>query len=437
MTRRNFIAAATVAGAPAVLTADDTPALLGGTRACTAKFPPWPIFDEREEKAVTEVVRSGAWGRGSGKKVAEFEAAWTKMTGAKGCVTTVNGTNALFTSLNVAGVQAGDEVLVTPFTFIATINIIVRQHALPVFVDTDIESFLIDPRKLEAAITPRTKAIIPVHIAGSSPDMDGVMAVARKHKLVVIEDAAQAWVTQWKGRHAGLTGDCGCFSFQASKNINSGEGGAIISNNEEFIDRCWSFHNQGRARRGSRGDEFSYQMSGSNLRLTEFQAAILLVQLSRLEEQSKKRSENAAYLASLLKEIPGIRPAKIYDGCTRHSYHLFMIHYDKDKFAGMPRSKFLKALGAEGVGFSAGYSSHTKIGFLRNLPQSRSYRALYSAARLAEWEKQSFNMPVNERVCDEHAWCSQRILLGDRSAMDQIAEGFRKVQKNAARLAKA
>ena len=437
VTRRRFVAAApagALAAAPA-FGAADRPAILGGTPACQVRFPSWPYFDQKEEAALSEVLRSGHWWRGSGKKVAEFEAAWAKMTGARGCVTTVNGTNALYTALNVAGVDAGDEVLVTPFTFIATINVILRQHALPVFVDSDPETFLLDPKKMEGLVNERTKAIIPVHIGGSSVDMDGVMQFARRHKLAVIEDACQAWLTQWRGRNVGLWGDAGCFSFQASKNLNSGEGGAIISNNEEFLVRCSAFHNQGRSFRTS-ANEFRYQISGSNFRLTEFQAAILLVQLSRLEEQTRRRIENATYLSSLLQEIPGIRPAKMYEGCTRNSYHLFLMHYDKTQFAGLPRAQFLKAMVAEGVPFRSGYSSHRNIGFLRNLPQNKAYRALFPASRLQEWERQSFDLPFNERVCEEHIWFSQNVLLAERSAMDRIAEAVRKVQKHASELAK-
>lgn len=439
ITRRKFVAAApagALAASPALMTAAGRPALLGGTPACPVKFPSWPYFDQKEEAALAEVLRSGHWWRGSGKKVAEFEAAWAKMTGAKGCVTTVNGTNALYTALNVAGVNAGDEVLVTPFTFIATINVILRQHALPVFVDTDPETFLLDPKKMEGLVNERTKAVIPVHIGGSSVDMDGVMQFAQRHKLAVIEDACQAWLTQWRGRNVGLWGHAGCFSFQASKNLNSGEGGAIISNNEEFLDRCSAFHNQGRSLRAS-ANEFRYQMSGSNFRLTEFQAAILLVQLSRLEEQTQRRIENATYLSSLLKEIPGIRPAKMYEGCTRNSYHLFLMHYDRTQFANLPRARFLKAMAAEGVPFRSGYSSHSNIAFLRNLTQDRVYRALFPARRLQEWEGQSFNLPLNERVCQEHVWFSQNVLLANRSVMDRIAEAVRKVQKHAGELAKA
>ena len=439
LTRRQFVAAASVAGtaaaAPPVFAADESPALLGGKPAVTARFPKWPIFDQREEQALIDAVRSGSWNRGTGKRVPQFEDAYAKLTGAPACVTSANGTNALFTGLNVAGVKAGDEVLVAPFTFIATINVIIRQHALPVFVDTDPETFLMDPRKIEPLVNERTRAIMPVHIGGSACDMDGIMAAARKHKLAVIEDAAQAWTAQWKGRNVGLWGDCGCFSFQASKNLNSGEGGAIISQNQEFVERCHSFHNQGRALRGAA--EFAYAMSGSNLRLSEFQAAILLAQLTRFQEQDERRNANAAYLAGMLKEIPGVRQAKMYEGCTRNAYHLFLLHYDKNHFAGMSRAAFVKAIRAEGVPFGPGYSSLRNIAFLKDIPNDRAYKKLFPAKRLAEWLKQTFDLPNNERVCDEHLWCSQGILLGERVAMEQIAEGFRKVQKNAARLAKA
>jgi dTDP-4-amino-4,6-dideoxygalactose transaminase len=333
--------------APAVFAADDKPALLGGKRVRTLPFSPWPVYDAAEEKGLLEVLKSGKWGRGNGKRVASFEEAYAKFTGARGCVTTVNGTNALYTSLNALGIEPGDEVLVPPFTFVATVNVVLRQHALPVFVDSDLDTFQIDARKIEPLINERTKAVIPVHLGGSAADMDTVMEVAGRHKLAVIEDACQAWIAQWRGRNVGRIGNCGCFSFQASKNINAGEGGAIISDDPEVIERCFSFHAQGRARNPV--SEFSYAMSGSNLRLTEFQAAVLLAQLSRLEEHSKRREQNAQYLTSLLREVPGIVPAKMYDGCTRNAYHLYMFRYEADKFAGLSRERFAKAMGAEGI----------------------------------------------------------------------------------------
>ena len=432
-TRRRFIAASGAAAALATAPAAAArPAMLGGTPVHDGKFPVWPVYDQTEEKALAEVVRSGAWFRGNGKKVDEFEAAYAQLTGAKACVTTVNGTNSLYTALNCMNVTAGDEVLLTAFTFVASFNVILRQHALPVFVDSDPDSFLMDPAAMQGLVNERTRAIMPVHIGGSCVDMDGVMAFANKHKLGVLEDACQAWIAQWRGRNVGRTGTAGCFSFQASKNLNSGEGGAIISDDEEFIDRCHSFHNQGRARRGP-----GYKISGSNLRLSEFQAAVLLAQMTRFEEQSRIRSANAAYLDSLLNEIPGIRPAKTYAGCTRNAYHIYMMHYDQSQFAGLPRAKFLKAMNAEGIPFGSGYTSHRNFEFLRELPKDRAFLKLFGEKRLREWADQSFNLPRFERVCQEHCWFSQRVLLSERSVMDRIAEAVRKVRQNAAELAKA
>jgi perosamine synthetase len=438
VTRRTFVAASAVAAAtPSLATANtDMPALLGGTPVCEVTYPSWPVYDKREEDALTEVVRSGAWGRGNGRRVTQFEEAYARMTGAKGCIAAVNGTNALYTSLNVLGIKAGDEVLVNPFTFVASINVIVRQHALPVFVDTDPDSYLMDTTKLEGLVNERTKAIMPIHIGGSPVNMDGVMTVARKHNLAVVEDACQAWMAQWKGKNVGRIGNCGCFSFQATKNINCGEGGAIISDDEDFVERCFAFHNQGLPRKRS-AETVSYQMSGTNLRLTEFQAALLLVQLTRMEEHQRIREQNAAYLASLLDEIPGIRQAKMHDGCTRNSYHIFMAHYDKAHFANMPREKFLKAIAAEGAPFRSGYRSHRNFPFLRALPQDRAYKALFTPERLKQWEQQSFDLPQNDRVCDEHVWFGQSVLLSERSTMDKIAEAVRKVHRNAGAIAKA
>ena len=438
MTRRGFLAAAPVAGAamqtPAIIQTDGKPALLGGKPVRSEPFPTWPYFDGKEEKGLHDVLHSRLWGRGGGEQVNRFEAEYARFTGARGCLTTVNGTNALFISLNVAGIEPGDEVLVPPYTFVATVNVVLRQHALPVFVDSDADTFQIDPRKIEPLVNERTRAVIPVHLGGYAADMDGVLAVARKHKLAVIEDACQAWIAQWRGRNVGRLGDCGCFSFQASKNITSGEGGAIISDNEQFIERCYGFHNQGRMRKLS--SEFSYNMSGSNLRMTEFQAAVLLAQLSRLEELSRHREQNALYLTSLLREIPGIVPARMYEGCTRNAYHLYMLRYEADKFAGLSRSKFLKALQAEGIPLSAGYGPLNKSAFLKATFETRGFRRLFPPERIARWEEQNLT-PANDRLCREGCWLVHHHLLAERGAMDQIAGAIRKIQKHASELARA
>ena len=318
-TRRRFLAAAPLAGAAlAAETTGDRPALLGGPKAHPAPFPGWPVFDTSEERAVAQTLHSGRWYRGNGKNVAQFEEAYAKLTGTKTCLATTSGTSALYTALNAMGVEPGDEVIVPPYTFIATINVVLRQHALPVFVDTDPVTFQMDATKLEAAITPRTRAIVPVHLGGNSCDLDAILAIARRRNVAVLEDACQAHLAEWRGRKVGSYGAAGCFSFQASKNLNSGEGGAIITNDEDLRERCFAFHNNGSGFR-SIGSNFTYASGGFNLRMAEFTAALLVAQMARIEAQARTRTENAEYLTSMLKEIPGIAPARMYEGCTRNA----------------------------------------------------------------------------------------------------------------------
>jgi dTDP-4-amino-4,6-dideoxygalactose transaminase len=305
---------------------------------------------------------------------------------------------------------------------------------MPVFVDTDIETFQIDARKIEAAITDRTRLIMPVHLGGSAADLDTILAVAKKRTVAVVEDACQAHLAEWRGRKVGTYGRTGCFSFQASKNLNSGEGGAILTDDDELLEGCYRFHNNSRGRRNT-GADFSYRNTGANLRMTEFQAALLLAQMTRLEEQSRTREQNAAYLTGVLKQIPGISPARMYEGCTRNAYHLYMFRYDPAAFSGLPRAAFLKALAAEGIPASSGYSPLNKEPFIYAALSRPGLQAAYSKARLEAWREQN-RCPQNERLCSEAVWLTQTMLLGPRTDMDDIAEGIRKVQAQAAQLAK-
>lgn len=440
VTRRHFLAVAPVAGATvgiAGAAGPEKPALLGGKKVRTAEFPSWPMFDQTEERALKETLQSGRWFRGSGQQVKKFEQAYGKLTGAKYCLATANGTSALFASLNGLGVEPGDEVLVPPYTFIATVNVVLRQHALPVFIDTDLETFQMDARKVASAINDRTRAIIPVHLGGSACDMDAIMAIGQKHKIPVLEDACQAHLGEWRGRKVGTVGQAGCFSFQASKNLNSGEGGAILTNDEELFNRCYAFHNNGSGLRLI-GTNFSYSggMGGMNLRMAEWQAGILLAQMTRVETQTRTRTENARYLTSMLKEIPGISPARMYDGCTTNAYHLYMFRYDKEKFGGLPRATFMKAMGAEGIPVSAGYSPLNTQAFIKNALASRGYGRVFPKKTLDEWAERN-RCPMNDRLCQEAVWLGQTQLLGSRSDMDQIAEAVRKIHAHAGALVKA
>lgn len=412
------------------------PALLGGPKAHPGGYPSWPVFDQTEENALVEVLKSKSWGRLNGDTVASFEKAYQKLFGAKHCLGVSSGTSALYTILGAMDLGPGDEVILPVYTFVATYNVVVLNYALPVFVDTDLESFQIDADKIEPAITPQTKLIMPVHIGGSPANLDKIMEVGHKSGIPIIEDACQAHLAEWKGKPVGNFGLAGAFSFQSSKNLNTGEGGAVITNDSDFAQTCYRFHNQGQG-----GRTTSYQAGsgtrGTNMRLTEFQGGILLAQMTRLKEQSRRRSENAAYLTSLMKEIPGIEPAKLYEGTTNSAYHLYMFRFDKSHFANMDRDIFLKALNAEGVPCSSGYGTMNKQEYVTGLAENKHYLRIYGKKTMEDWLERN-QCPQNDLLASEQAvWFTQTMLLGTKNDMEQIVEAINKIQKHAGELKNA
>lgn len=409
------------------------PAVLGGAPVRSKAWQKWPIWNpETDEKRVLEVLRSGVWSRA--KVVEEFEQKWADLMGAKRCLAVVNGTNALVCAIANLDIGAGDEVIVSPYTFIATVQAILQNGAIPVFVDTDPETFLIDARKIEAKITPRTRAILPVHIAGLPADMDHIMQIARKHNLLVVEDACQAWLAEYKNRKVGTIGNAGCYSFQNSKNLPMGEGGAIVSDDDEFMDRCNSYHSYGNPYGTVAGTVGAGTVrQGNKLRLTEYQAAIGLAQMARLEEQSTVRSRNANYLHALMQNIEGIHPYKLHKNVTRAAFHLFPFRFKKEGFKGMSRAQFVKALQAEGVPCSTGYTPLNTMPYLENTFKTKNFRKMYPAEMLDIRKYNENNRcPENDRLCNEEAlWFTQNMLLGEQSDMDDIANAIIKIQKNA------
>ncbi len=414
--------------------ASSIPAILGGTPVISSSsWPSWPIWNpETDEKRLLEVIRSGVWSRAD--VVDEFEKRWAEALGAKRCLSVVNGTNALNTALAQLEVGWGDEVLVTPYTFIASVSSILFNGAIPVFVDVDPETFQMNPEKIEEKITPYTKAIMPVHILGLPCDMERIMEIAGKHDLLVVEDACQAWLAEVNHKKVGTFGNAGCFSFQNSKNLAVGEGGAIVSDDDEFMDRCFSFHNYGNPYGTAAGEVGAGTiMVGTKLRFTEYQAAIGLAQFERLQEQTEIRNTNAEYLSGLIKDIPGIQPYRLYDNVTRAAFHLYPFRYKKSAFKELPRREFLKALGAEGVPCSGGYSELNKMPYLKNAFSSKYFQKFYPKERL-DYNKyaQENSCPLNEKLCNEQAvWIPQNILLGSKKDMENIALSIEKVQKNA------
>ena len=438
--RRNFINNVSLAGVslafgmPQVTygkTTDAKPAILGGPKAHPTSFPSWPIVERPDENALLEALNSKKWGRLNGEAVRSFEEAFKYLSGAKHCLAVSSGTSALFTALGALDIGPGDEVIIPVYTFVATYNVVVLNYALPRFVDTDIESFQVDANQIEKAITPQTKVIMPVHIGGSPADLDTILELGNKHHIPIVEDACQAPMAEWRGEKVGTLGLAGAISFQSSKNLTSGEGGALLTNDTEFAQSCYVFHNQGR-----NAPNTKLHSRGTNLRMTEFQGRLLLAQMERFKAQVDCRCENAAYLSRLLNEIPGIYPAKLFKGVTKSAYHLYMFRYDKREFQGMDRSKFLVALQAEGIPCSGGYGMLNKEKYVTNLAKNKHYLKIYGEKTMKDWLEQN-HCPQNDQLCKEAVWFSQSMLLGSRQDMEQIAQAIQKIRKYAGDLKKA
>ena len=248
------------------------------------------MWDERDERAVLDALRSGTWGAHAGSRVTEFGRRFAEYQQAQHAVCVTNGTAALEVALRAVGVGPLDEVIIPPYTFVATATAVLAIGAIPVFCDILPDTYLIDAADAERRVTPRTRAIVAVHIAGQPADLDAVGAVAGRHGLKVVEDAAQAHGAAWRGRRVGAIGDAGTFSFQSSKNLNSGEGGVILSDDRAVAERAWSLANVGRIPDGA---WYQHEVMGFNLRLTELQGALLLAQMERLPEQFERREREA------------------------------------------------------------------------------------------------------------------------------------------------
>ncbi len=400
-----------------------TLALLGGKPIRTRPFTSWPIFGKPEEKRLLRTLRTGKWGKLAGSEVSTFEDRFAAMHGCKHGLGVVNGTVSLRIALLAAGIRAEDEVIVPSYTFLSTASAVVEANAVPIFADIDLETFNLDPKSVENVLTPRTRALVPVHFAGQPADMAALMAIAKKHNLVVIEDAAHAPGASSKNRPAGSLGHMASFSFQSSKNLTAGEGGILTTNDETLAEACRSVHNCGRIPSGA---WYEHHVISGNYRLGEFQGAILNCQLDRLESQTKTRDRNGQYLASRIAQLPGVYPQKRSPDCTRHSYHLFMLRLDAQTF-GAPRAVVLRALQAEGIPCSGGYvlSLHHQPLF-----QNKAFGP-YLPKASAKLNYGKAHCPNSDLICLEQCvWLEQNLLIGSRADVDDIACAFEKVYEN-------
>ena len=387
----------------------------------------WPLRDEREVEAIVEVTRSGNWSY-DGPREAEFAERFAQFIGSKYALAAANGTVTLQLALEALDIGFGDEVIVPGLTWQATATAVLDVNAVPILVDVEPETYCMDPEKVIAAITPRTRAIIPVHLYACMADMDQVMEIAKKHDLRVIEDCAHTHGSRWRDRGAGAIGDVGSFSMQQSKGMTSGEGGALTTNSEELFYRLYSLKNCGRLYKDEAGEHGGHVQSG-NYRITEFQAAVLLCQLERLKSHLDGKDENAQYLSALVSEVEGITPFLRREQITRQAYYAFGFRYDAEAFGGVPVQRFREALSAEiGLGVSGTYEP------LNDSPLYQPHTKKRYRISDAHWEAidpRRFCLPVAERAYrEESVLMAHTALLGTKQDMERIRDAVIKIGEN-------
>ena len=387
-------------------------AILGGQPLRSRPYPSWPMWDESERENLIATLESGAWWSGDGDRAQRFADDFAAFQGARHGLPMTNGTHTLEAAFAAHGVGAGDEVLVPAITFVASATAIMSVGAEPVIVDVDAGTLCIDAAAAEAAITPRTKALVAVHCGGCVADLDALTELCARRSLHLVEDCAHAHGSSWRGRGVGSWGDFGSFSMQGGKLMTAGEGGVLLTNQPELENAAWEFHNCGR----ERGKWFyHHRTAGSNMRMTEWQGAVLQAQLARFPEQHRIRNANAVVLNEALAEIPGIRPQPRDERMDANGNYCFIFHYDASEFAGVPLREFEAALEAEGI------------------PKRVTYPARGDLERFAGDDRPAVPVAVNAAATT--VWLEHRMLLARRESVLDVARVVEKVHQNAARLA--
>ncbi len=407
-------------------------AVNGGDKVVSLTSPRWPVVGKQEERWMGEVVRSGKWSW-VGKHEQAFCEEYREFIGTKYCLGLANGTVTLQCALQAVGVVPGDEVLVPAMTWVATAQAAMDIGATVIFVDVDPQTLTIDPDCIRKAITPKTKAIIPVHLYGCMCDMDVIMKIARKHKLKVVEDVAHQHGSRWKNKGAGAIGDAGSFSFQQSKVLTSGEGGAVTTNSAEIYQTIFALKQVGFAPANPRKDRYGVlkpaNRYGHNYRMTEMQAVLLRGGLSRLTRQTEVREMRAAQITEALETLDGpLKAAPRDPRITRQAYYAMTLDYDPDKAGGVRRDAFLYALHHEGVEMGCPYAPVYSNPLL-NLYDRTSPIPFRDPAVTPDYRNPNF--PNTERAVNETAVVlMHQHLLGSKTYINQCMRAVRKVSEN-------
>lgn len=399
-------------------------ALLGGEPVRKTPPPEWPIFDAKEVEAATRVAKSGKWQYGIGEEGVALEAEFAEWVGAAYAISTINGTETMTLALKAAGIGPGDEVIMPTDTFVACPLSVLLAGAVPVPVDIDPENLSLCPKMTEAAITDRTRALMPVHLYGIPADIDAFLALGKKHNLVVLEDVAQAQGSEWRGQKVGTLGDFGSFSFQTSKTMVSGDGGIITTNDKGLADLCRSYRQFGMPQAGA---NHAYTVAGANYRMSEFVAAVLRVQLTRVNELVDRRMANAEFLNQRLGDVPGIHPVVLDERITKCSYLGYSLRYEAKELDGVHRDTFLKALQAEGVPMTSGYKTLVHEMPLCNGENLRSQDLRrFTGRNIAAAKEGSFPHAEYARA-HSTVRMVQNWLLGDQRVVEDVARAVYKV----------
>lgn len=409
-------------------------ALLGGPKTRTRPFPPWPQFSEADRSRLIEVLESRNWGGYPfpNRYAEEFGARFAEHHGARYGCALANGTVAITVALKAAGIGFGDEVIVPAYTWDGTATAVLDAGAVPVFADVDPDTYCLDVEAARRALSPRTRAVVAVHLAMRFAEMDALLELAARHDLILIEDCAHAHGGRYKGRGAGSMGDAGCFSFQSSKLMTAGEGGAVITSRLEYFELIQSIVNCGRA---SATDHFGMRVTGSNYRITEFQAALLVGQLEALPELAARRAANARLLDAALQRIPHFRPLPPQPAVTREAIYCYVFRYRPEE-GNAPRDLVAAALEAEGIPCDGRFYEPVYRSDLFR-PTQREYPQL-AAGRERAMDYGAFRCPVAERAAYEEAlWLPQFLLLGQESDAADIIRALEKVSENLGELAGA
>ncbi len=376
-------------------------AINSGRPVISKPFPDWPIWGEPEKQAVQAAIESGVWGVG-GTSLVEFSKRFAEFQHVNHVLPVANGTVAIEMALESLDIRCGDEVIVPDYTFVATAMAPLRLGIKPILVDVDPGTFNMNPDLVEAAITGKTRAILPVHFGGHPCDMKQIMHIADRYGLMVIEDCAHAHGAHLGGKYAGSFGEIGTFSFQSSKTLCCGEGGAVVTHSERLLTRLRSIHSAGR-----HGCEVDYNhfSIGSNYRLSELHASLLLAQMTRLEELCNQRNRAGTKLTELLGRIDGVRPQTRTAELGRHGHYLYPFVLEAD----IPHCAFTRALQAEGV------------------PVEEQYPALHMIDCLKKRGLAEGEFPISQELADRSVWIFHHALLADDDQLESIAMAIQKV----------